>query len=98
MSCFVTSGLLFSDMAEISCGSETKTENGGEAVEVRGEGKLDSILLIKLPYAGADLTVYLIFSLYEPWMSPEMIFSDAQFSLSVTCKDLEEQVPTHNHI
>lgn len=85
-------------MAEISCGSEAlsawnnKVDNGGEVVEARMEGDSGNELLIKLPYAGADLTIHLLFYPHEPWMAPEMTFSDAQFSSSITSKDLEEQV------
>lgn len=97
MSCLITAGLLFCDMAEITFGSEGNTDNGGEAVEARVEGDSDNELQIKLPYAGADLTVHLLFSPHEPWMTPEMTFSDAQFSSIITSKDLIEQVLIHNH-
>lgn len=92
--------LLFCDMAEISCGSEalsvwnSKVDNGGEVADTRVEGDAGNELLIKLPYAGADLTVHLLFYPHEPWMAPEMSFSDTLFSASITSKDLEEQVPS----
>lgn len=87
-------------MVEISCGSEAlgtwnnKTDNSRESVEARVEGDGGNELVIKLPYAGADLTVHLLFYPQEPWMAPEMSFSDVRFSSTVTSKELEEQVLT----
>lgn len=50
--------------------------------------------MIKLPYAGTNLTIHLLFYPHEPWMPPEMTFSDIPFSSSITVKDLEDQVLT----
>ena len=49
-------------------------------------------LIIKLPYAGSSLTIRLLFDLYEPWLAPDLIFSDQSFMENILLKDLEEQV------
>lgn len=94
-------GVLFSDCAEISRASEgqggrnSKSDNG-EILESRSESDSEDTLLIKLPYAGTTLTIHLLFYPHEPWMPPEMTFSDIHFSSSITIKDLEDQVPSLN--
>lgn len=93
-------GVLFSDSAEICKASEaqggkSKTDNG-EILESRSESYSEDTLLIKLPYAGTNLTIHLLFSPQEPWMVPEMTFSDDRFTSTITLKDLEDQVPSLN--
>ncbi|XP_045623985.1 BRISC and BRCA1-A complex member 2 [Procambarus clarkii] len=95
-------GGLCSDLAEITGATESLTvwntrQDNGETVEAIREGKPGDELLIKVPYAGTHLTIRLLFYLQEPWMPPDMSFSDIQFSSSISVKDLEELVPTLNN-
>ncbi|KAG7155262.1 BRISC and BRCA1-A complex member 2-like [Homarus americanus] len=95
-------GGLCSDLAEITGASEsltvwnTRQDNGvmGETVCESGPG---DELLIKVPFAGATLTIRLLFYLREPWMPPDMSFSDIQFLSRISTEDLEDQVPALNN-
>ncbi|XP_063853221.1 BRISC and BRCA1-A complex member 2-like isoform X2 [Scylla paramamosain] len=93
-------GVLFSDCAEISKASEAQgvknKGDNGEILECRPESYSENTLLIKLPYAGTNLTIHLLFNPQEPWMVPEMTFSDDRFTSTITLKDLEDQVPSLN--
>lgn len=95
-------GGLCSDLAEITGTTESLTvwntrQDNGERVEPIREGKPRDELLIKVPFAGTNLTIRLLFYLQEPWMPPDMSFSDIHFLSSISIKDLEEQVPSLNN-
>lgn len=49
-------------------------------------------LVVTLPYAGTNFTVKLYFNLHEPWIPPDMNFSDSRFMKKISVKDLEETV------
>lgn len=49
-------------------------------------------LSIVLPFAGTNFTIKMYFHLYEPWISPDILFSDTQFMKSITLSDLEDVV------
>ncbi|XP_071525750.1 BRISC and BRCA1-A complex member 2-like [Panulirus ornatus] len=92
-------GGLCSDLAEITGATESLTvwntrQDNGEMGETVCEGRPGDELLIKVPFAGTNFTIRLLFYLQEPWMPPDMTFSDIQFLSSISSKDLEEQVPT----
>ena len=77
-------GGLCSDLAEIDGASE----NMLISVEHRHDGEVE----IKIPFAGATFTVYLLFYLKEPWVSPEILFSDRHFMSLLSADDLKEHV------
>lgn len=86
---------LCSDLAEISGASETlavwhKTES--ENGEATFNGKPSDELLVTMPFAGTSFTVRLLFYLQEPWMPPDISFSDIQFLSRLSAQDLTEQV------
>ncbi|XP_068249870.1 BRISC and BRCA1-A complex member 2-like isoform X1 [Palaemon carinicauda] len=83
------SGGLCSDLAEITGGSEN--------LLVSVEQRHDSEINVKIPFAGTTLTVYLLFYLKEPWTPPEISFNDVSFMMSISAKELEEQVPALNN-
>lgn len=90
---------LCSDLAEISGASETlavwhKTES--ENGEATFNGKPSDELLVTMPFAGTSFTVRLLFYLQEPWMPPDISFSDIQFLSRLSAQDLTEQVPSLN--
>ncbi|XP_042871307.1 BRISC and BRCA1-A complex member 2-like [Penaeus japonicus] len=91
---------LCSDLAEISGASESlavwhrraESENG----EATFNGKPSDELLVTMPFAGTSFTVRLLFYLQEPWMPPDISFSDLQFLSRLSAQDLTEQVPSLN--
>ncbi|XP_047476306.1 BRISC and BRCA1-A complex member 2-like isoform X2 [Penaeus chinensis] len=90
---------LCSDLAEISGASETlavwhrtESENG----EATFNGKPSDELLVTMPFAGTSFTVRLLFYLQEPWMPPDISFSDIHFLSRLSAQDLTEQVPSLN--
>ncbi|XP_037779867.1 BRISC and BRCA1-A complex member 2-like [Penaeus monodon] len=90
---------LCSDLAEISGASETlavwhRTES--ENAEATFNGKPSDELLVTMPFAGTSFTVRLLFYLQEPWMPPDISFSDIHFLSRISAQDLTDQVPSLN--
>ncbi|RXG72236.1 BRCA1-A complex subunit BRE [Armadillidium vulgare] len=52
---------------------------------------------ITLPYAGTNFSIRLLFNLYEPWVPPDMMFSDSKFMKKISVEDLEKMVPILNN-
>ena len=74
LSCLVISGVLFSDFGEIIQASESQEvknnkSNNGDILECKSESESEAALMIKLLYAGTNLTFNLYFSSYQPWMA-----------------------------
>ena len=96
MSVCVISGVLFSDFAEIIRASESQgvknKSNNGDILECKSESESEDALVIKLPYAGTNLTINLHLYPFEPWMAPDITFNDLHFASTITIKDLEDQV------
>lgn len=65
-------------------------------VEPSNLNKSSEEIVFKLPYAGNMFIIQLLFHLHEPWMPPDMNFSDENFFSYVTPKILEEDVPSLN--
>ncbi|KAK4288529.1 hypothetical protein Pmani_038441 [Petrolisthes manimaculis] len=93
-------GGLCSDIVEIIGARESLTVksyrlDNGDNCEKTDNGT-DDELLIKIPFAGTTLSLHLLFYPEEPWIPPDLSFSDTQFASRITTKDLEEQVPSLN--
>lgn len=93
---FIPGGLC-SDLVEVMGARESLTvksyrlDNGDNNCE-KTENGTDDELLVKIPFAGTTLSLRLLFYPEEPWIPPDLSFSDIQFASSITTKDLEEQV------
>ncbi|CAL4073658.1 unnamed protein product [Meganyctiphanes norvegica] len=91
---------LCGDLAEIQGNTENFTvwESSQEnhRVESLNVTKSSEEIVFKLPFAGTMFTIKLLFHLHEPWMPPDMNFSDQHFFSYITPKILEEDVPSLN--
>lgn len=91
---------LCGDLSEIQGNTENFTawdsNQENRRVESSNLNKSSEEIVFKLPYAGKMFTIQLLFHLHEPWMPPDMNFSDENFFSYVTPKILEEDVPCLN--